>query len=77
MERDKQLDFYRGLSMIYVVCFIHVVYWLKIGAKLTPAMEQIPLLPTKVRIYLDYKALGRNVPTTFIQDILLKKGVLK
>ena len=33
MERDKQLDFYRGLSMIYVVCFIHVVYWLKIGAE--------------------------------------------
>lgn len=45
--------------------------------KPTPAMEQIPLLPTRVRIYLDYKALDRNVPTTFIQDILLKKGVLK
>jgi hypothetical protein len=50
----------------------------KLGLKKpTPAMEQIPLLPTKVRIYLDYKALDRNVSTTFIQDILLKKGVLK
>lgn len=51
---------------------------MKLGVKKpTPAMEQIPLLPTRVRIYLDYKALDRNVPTTFIQDILLKKGVLK
>lgn len=33
MERDKQLDLYRGLSMIYVVCFIHVIYWLKIGSE--------------------------------------------
>lgn len=31
MERDTQLDLYRGLSMIYVVCFIHVIYWLKLG----------------------------------------------
>lgn len=25
--RDTQLDCYRGLAMIYVVCFIHVLYW--------------------------------------------------
>lgn len=30
-KRDIQLDMYRGLSMLYVVCFIHVLYWLKIG----------------------------------------------
>ena len=30
-SRDIQLDMYRGLSMLYVVCFIHVLYWLKIG----------------------------------------------
>lgn len=46
-------------------------------AKPTKEMEQIPLLPTRVRIYLDYEALNRNVPTTFVQDLLLKKGVLK
>lgn len=40
-------------------------------------MEQIPLLPTRIAIYLDYKALNRDVPTTFVQDLLLKKGVLK
>ena len=30
-SRDIQLDMYRGLSMLYVVCFIHVLYWLNIG----------------------------------------------
>lgn len=30
-SRDILLDMYRGLSMLYVVCFIHVLYWLKIG----------------------------------------------
>lgn len=27
--RDEQLDLYRGLVMIYIVCFTHVAYWLK------------------------------------------------
>ena len=27
-NRDMQLDMYRGLVMIYIVCFIHVVNWL-------------------------------------------------
>lgn len=40
-------------------------------------MEQIPLLPTRVRIYIDYSALNRDVKTNFIQELLLKKGVLK
>lgn len=33
MERDYQLDIYRALSMIYVVCVIHVLYWLKLGCE--------------------------------------------
>lgn len=32
-ERDYQLDMYRGLAMIYVVCFIHVLYWLGLGGQ--------------------------------------------
>lgn len=31
IKRDYQLDTYRGLSIIYVVCVIHVLYWLGIG----------------------------------------------
>ena len=45
-------------------------------SKPSKTMEQIPLLPTRVRIYLDYGALNRDVKTNFIQELLLKKGVL-
>lgn len=46
MERDKQLDLYRGLSMIYVVCFIHVIYWLKIGSEpiLSLMLFEMPII---------------------------------
>lgn len=27
-KRDTQVDAYRGLIMIYIVCFIHIIYWL-------------------------------------------------
>ena len=30
MIRDKQLDNYRALVMIHMVCVIHVIYWLGI-----------------------------------------------
>ena len=29
--RDTQLDIYRALAMIYIICVIHIVYWLGIG----------------------------------------------
>ena len=29
-SRDEQLDMYRALAMIYIVCFIHVASWLHI-----------------------------------------------
>lgn len=32
-ERDKQLDIYRSLSMIYILCVIHVIYWLEVGSE--------------------------------------------
>ena len=38
-KRDVQLDMYRGLSIFYVVCFIHVLYWLNIGKR--PFMSMI------------------------------------
>lgn len=46
MERDKQLDLYRGLSMIYVVCFTHVIYWLKIGMEplLSIMLFEMPII---------------------------------
>lgn len=46
MERDKQLDSYRGLAMIYVVCFTHVIYWLKIGSEpiLSLMLFEMPII---------------------------------
>lgn len=29
--RDKQLDAYRALTMMYIVCIIHIFYWLEVG----------------------------------------------
>ena len=31
IKRDEQLDIYRAMSMMYVLCVTHVVYWLYIG----------------------------------------------
>lgn len=31
MERDTNLDKYRGLVMAYIVCVIHLVYWMGFG----------------------------------------------
>lgn len=31
MKRDLQLDSYRALAMLYIVCVIHIVYWFHVG----------------------------------------------
>lgn len=33
MKRDIQLDLYRALSMIYVICVTHILFWLNIGSE--------------------------------------------
>lgn len=33
MKRDTQLDTYRALSMMYIVCVIHYIYWFGIGSE--------------------------------------------
>lgn len=38
MERDIQLDCYRALAMIYIVCVIHIIYWFYIGSELIKSM---------------------------------------
>ena len=40
-------------------------------------VDRIPILPTRKAIGIKYENLNREVETTFIQDLLLKKGVLK
>lgn len=29
-NRDHRLDIFRSLTMIHIVCVIHVIYWIKI-----------------------------------------------
>lgn len=45
-KRDTQLDNYRALCMIYVVCFIHMLYWLKIGTEpfMSIVLVEMPLI---------------------------------
>ena len=44
--RDNQLDIYRGISMLYVVCFIHVIFWYNIGKEpfLSIALIEMPAI---------------------------------
>lgn len=44
--RDIQLDNYRAISMIYVVCVIHMLYWLKIGTEpfMSLTLVEMPLI---------------------------------
>ena len=43
MVRDIQLDAYRALSMIYIVCVIHVLYWLNIGSDTIKSISLIEM----------------------------------
>lgn len=45
-KRDVQLDIYRGMSMIYVVCFIHVLFWFHIGKEpyISIALFEMPVI---------------------------------
>ena len=44
--RDEQLDVYRGFTMIYIVCVIHVMYWLHLGNEpfMSLALVEMPLI---------------------------------
>lgn len=76
MERDQQLDLYRGLSMIYVVCFIHVMSWLKIG---TEPLSSLMLFEMPVIFFISGASLSFNKsPRSFRATLLsrLKRVVI-
>lgn len=45
-DRDIQLDQYRGSLMLYIVCFVHVLYWLNLGKEpwLSIILIEMPLI---------------------------------
>lgn len=44
--RDTQLDCYRALTMIYIVCVIHIIYWFGLGNELIKsiALFEMPII---------------------------------
>ncbi len=46
MKRDVQLDAYRAMLMIYIVCFIHVEFWLGYGKEpmMSLSLVEMPLI---------------------------------
>ncbi len=46
MKRDVQLDAYRAMLMIYIVCFIHVEFWLEYGKEpmMSLSLVEMPLI---------------------------------
>lgn len=46
MKRDTQLDIYRALSIMYVICVTHVLFWLNIGSEpmLSLVLIEMPLI---------------------------------
>lgn len=46
MKRDIQLDLYRAISMIYVICVTHILFWLNIGSEpvLSIILIEMPII---------------------------------
>lgn len=46
IERDRQLDCYRALIMVYIVCVIHTTYWFNIGNEtiISLALFEMPVI---------------------------------
>lgn len=67
-QRDIQLDIYRALIMIYILCIIHVSFWL--GAISEP-MKSIILFEMPVIFYISGAALNvsnkrKSLSSTFV-----------
>ncbi len=66
MQRDTQLDAYRAVLMIYVVCFIHVEYWLGLGKEplMSLSLVEMPLIFFVSGAALSYHRKPRPLWTT-------------
>lgn len=53
--RDVQLDIYRALAMVYIVCFIHVMYWLGFGGE---PLRSIALVEMPVIFFISGASLS-------------------
>lgn len=71
MERDLQLDVYRSISMLYIVCFVHVLYWLQLGAEpyLSICLVEMPVIFFIAGASQSFHAKPRPIKSTFVNRI--------
>lgn len=71
MERDLQLDAYRAISMLYIVCFIHVLYWLQLGSEpyISVCLIEMPIIFFIAGASQSFHAKPRPIKSTFFNRI--------
>lgn len=72
MKREQQLYMYRGLSMIYVVSFIHVVYWLKIGSE---PIKSLMLFEMPLIFFISGASLSFNKTSRRFKQVFFNRMV--
>lgn len=68
MERDHRLDAYRGMSMLYIVCFVHVLYWLQLGTEpyLSICLVEMPIIFFISGASQSFHTAPRPIKATFV-----------
>lgn len=66
-NRDDQLDIYRALSMMYVLCVTHVIYWLYIGTEPT---KSLILVEMPVIFFISGASLSLTKKKTLLQTVI-------
>lgn len=71
MDRDLQLDAYRGMSMLYIVCFVHVLYWLQLGTEpyLSICLVEMPIIFFIAGASQSFRVKTRPIKATFVNRI--------
>lgn len=66
-QRDTQLDIYRALVMIYILCVIHVVYWLSHGSE---PLRSIILIEMPIIFFISGASLKGSSKRSFSKTFI-------
>ena len=66
-KRDEQLDIYRALSMMYVLCVTHIIYWLYIGTEPT---KSLILVEMPIIFFISGASLSLTTKKSFLQTLI-------
>lgn len=67
IKRDEQLDIYRALSMMYVLCVTHIIYWLYIGNEPT---KSLILVEMPIIFFISGASLSLTTKKSFLQTLI-------